>query len=174
MPARSAPVVWLCAAEQRAWRSFVVASQLLMDQLDRELQRDAGMSHAYYGILVALSEQPALTMRMSDLARLMRFSKTRISEAVARLEARGWVQRVPCPRDRRSTYAVLTQSGFAALSRAAPGHVEGVRQHVMDRLSAEQIEQLRAIAEAIAEPLLVSAGFESHACLGDPPATASD
>jgi DNA-binding MarR family transcriptional regulator len=155
---------WLTDSEQRAWRAFVMASQLLMEQLDRELQRDAGMSHAYYGILVALSEQPARTVRMTDLARLLRYSKTRLSEAVARLEARGWVVRQPCPTDRRSTFAVLTDDGFAALESAAPGHVEGVRRHVFDRLTPEQVTQLRDVGEAIAAPLMEAAGFDLAAC----------
>jgi DNA-binding MarR family transcriptional regulator len=163
-PARPASARWLTSSEQRAWRAFAIASQLLMDQLDRELQRDAGISHAYYSILVALSEQPGRAMRMTDLARLVRYSKTRLSEAIARLEAHGWVSRQPCPTDRRSTFAVLTDAGFAALDAAAPGHVAGVRHHVFDRLTREQVTQLRAICEAIAAPLLHAAGFDPDVC----------
>jgi DNA-binding MarR family transcriptional regulator len=167
MPARTSRRVrtrWLTDAEQCAWRAFVITSQLLMEQLDRELQRDAGMSHAYYGILVALSEQPRRALRMTDLARLLRYSKTRLSEAIARLETRGWVTREPCPTDRRSTLAVLTDSGFKALDAAAPGHVEGVRRHVFDRLTAQQVTQLREIGEVIAQPLMAAAGFDLQSC----------
>jgi DNA-binding MarR family transcriptional regulator len=160
----SARTAWLTDAQQRAWRAFVMASQLLLDQLDRELQRDAGMSHAYYGILVALSEQPLRAVRMSDLARFLRYSKTRLSEAVSRLEARGWVRREPCPTDRRSTFAVLTDDGFAALETAAPGHVTGVRRHVFDRLTPRQVNQLREISQAIAAPLLEAAGYDPDDC----------
>ena len=49
---------WLDPDEQRTWRAFLTASRALMDTLDRELQRDAGMPHAYYEILVRLSETP--------------------------------------------------------------------------------------------------------------------
>jgi DNA-binding MarR family transcriptional regulator len=160
----SARTAWLTNEEQRAWRAFLMATHLLMDQLDRELQHDAGMAHAYYAILVALSEQPGRVMRMSDLARLLRYSKTRLSEAVGRLESRGWVRREPCPTDRRSTFAVLTDAGFAALDAAAPGHVTGVRRHVFDRLTPEQIHQLRDISQAIAAPLLEAAGFDPDHC----------
>jgi len=166
-PARAVTPRWLSKSEQHAWRAFVMATQLLMDQLDRELQRDAGISHAYYAILVALADQPNRTLRMTDLARLLRYSKTRLSEAIARLEARGWVSRQPCPSDRRSIYAVLTVTGFEALEAAAPRHVEGVRQHVFDRLTRAQVGQLRAIAEAIGTPLLIDAGFDPTTCPGD-------
>jgi DNA-binding MarR family transcriptional regulator len=163
-PARPASPRWLSPPEQRAWRAFVIAAQLLLDQLDRELQRQAGLSHADYAILVALSEQPHRALRMTDLARLVRYSKTRLSETIARLEARGWVARQPCQSDRRVTFAVLTEPGLAALEAAAPGHVASVRRHVFDRLSAEQVGQLRAIGEAIAFPLMEAAGFDPHAC----------
>ena len=141
-----------------------MASQLLMDQLDRELQRDAGMTHAYYAILVALSEQPERYMRMTDLARGLRFSKSRLSEAITRLESRGWITRQPCPTDRRSTFAVLTDEGFRALEAAAPGHVEGVRRHVFERLTLQQVSDLTEISDAIATPLMQLAGFGPDAC----------
>ncbi|GAB3802949.1 hypothetical protein GCM10027605_23820 [Micromonospora zhanjiangensis] len=49
---------WLEPHEQHTWRSFVAATRALMDALDRQLQRDAGIPHAYYEILVRLSEAP--------------------------------------------------------------------------------------------------------------------
>ena len=64
-----------------------------MDRLDRELQRDAGMPHAYYEILVRLSEQPDRSLRMSELAERSQSSRSRVSHAVARLEEAGWVRR---------------------------------------------------------------------------------
>ncbi len=140
---------WLDPQEQQAWRAFVAATQLLFDQLDRELQRDAGMPHAYYVILVRLSEAPGRAMRMSDLAERSQSSRSRLSHAVARLEQAGWVRRESCPTDRRGTVAVLTDQGFAALAAAAPGHVAGVRAHVFDQLTPTQVEQLHGVSEAL-------------------------
>ena len=144
---------WLDAEEQRTWRAFLGATKLLFEQLDRELQRDAGMPHAYYEILVVLSEAPRRTLRMSDLAARARSSRSRLSHAVAKLEAQGWIRRRPCPDDRRGQLAELTDAGFSALSAAAPGHVEGVRAHLFDQLSEEQLGQLRRISEAVVRHL---------------------
>jgi DNA-binding MarR family transcriptional regulator len=144
---------WLDADEQRTWRGFFAASQLLFDRLDRELQRDAGMPHAYYEILVRLSEAPDRSLRMSDLARHTRSSRSRLSHAVARLEERGWVARRDCDTDKRGQIAALTGAGLDALKAAAPGHVDGVRTHLFDPLSPEQITQLREISETIAAKL---------------------
>jgi DNA-binding MarR family transcriptional regulator len=140
---------WLDDDEQRTWRAFLSASRLLFDRLDRELQRDAGMPHAYYEILVRLSESPDRSARMSELADATLSSRSRMSHAVARLEAAGWVRRDECPTDRRGAIAVLTDEGFAALAAAAPGHVEGVRTHLFDQLSPEQLAQLRKISDAL-------------------------
>ena len=144
---------WLDSDEQRTWRAFLSASRALMDTLDRELQRDAGMPHAYYEILVRLSESPGRQLRMSDLAEAAGSSRSRLSHAVARLEAAGWVRREECPTDRRGQVALLTDEGFATLAAAAPGHVEGVRRHLFDALSPAQVTQLRQIGETLAEHL---------------------
>ncbi|MBM0279214.1 MarR family winged helix-turn-helix transcriptional regulator [Micromonospora tarensis] len=144
---------WLNPDEQRTWRAYLTASRALMDTLDRELQRDAGMPHAYYEILVRLSEAPGRQLRMSDLAEAAGSSRSRLSHAVARLESAGWVRREDCPTDRRGQIAVLTDDGFATLAAAAPGHVEGVRRHLFDALSPAQVDQLRRISETLAERL---------------------
>jgi DNA-binding MarR family transcriptional regulator len=144
---------WLDAEEQNAWRAYLTATRGLGDTLDRELQRDSGIPHAYYEILVRLSEAPDRALRMSSLAESSNSSRSRLSHAVARLEEAGWVERQDCPTDRRGQVAALTDKGFAALAAAAPGHVRGVREHLFDRLSREQVQQLREICEAIAEPL---------------------
>ncbi|WP_433134246.1 MarR family winged helix-turn-helix transcriptional regulator [Micromonospora sp. CA-240977] len=144
---------WLDSDEQRTWRAYLTASRALMDTLDRELQRDAGMPHAYYEILVRLSESPGRRLRMSDLAEAAGSSRSRLSHAVARLEAAGWVRREDCPTDRRGQIALLTDEGFATLAAAAPGHVEGVRRHLFDALSPAQVDQLRRISETLADHL---------------------
>jgi DNA-binding MarR family transcriptional regulator len=147
----SIPVVtqWLEEPEQRAWRAFLAASRQLLDTLDRELQRDAGMPHTYYEILVRLSEAPRRRLRMSELADAMSGSRSRLSHAVDRLEAAGWARRVACPTDGRGQFAVLTDQGVRALATAAPGHVGGVRRHLFDALTPEQVEQLADIGEAV-------------------------
>ncbi len=153
---------WLDADEQRAWRAYLSATQLLTAQLDRELQRDSGIPHAYYEILVRLSEAPGRVLRMSELAHAAESSRSRLSHAVARLEEAGWVRRESCPTDRRGSFARLTDAGFAALEAAAPAHVASVRRHLVDRLSRAQLEQLREICEAVVAGLRADAEGASH------------
>jgi|CZKW01.1.fsa_nt_gi DNA-binding MarR family transcriptional regulator len=140
---------WLSADEQSAWRMFLAACQTVFAAVDVQLQRDYGIPHGYYEILVRLSEAPGHALRMSQLAEASTSSKSRLSHAVARLEERGWITRTSCPTDRRGQIAQLTDDGFAALAGAAPGHVEQVRRSMMDLLSPEQIGQLRQISAAL-------------------------
>ena len=145
---------WLSDEEQCAWRAFLAAIQLLTDELDRELQRDADMPHTYYEILVALSEAPDRALRMSQLAERCWSSRSRLSHAVSRLEEAGWVRREACPTDKRGALAVLTDQGFSALEAAAPGHVEAVRRAVFDVLTPDQVRQLGEISATIRDGLV--------------------
>src|SRR3954465_12918196 len=140
---------WLTAEEQRAWRAYIESTKVLMDALDRQLQRDAGMPHAYYEILVRLSEADGRSLRMSELADSTLSSRSRLSHAVARLEERGWVVREDCLTDRRGQNARLTDEGFAVLAAAAPGHVAAVRRLVVDVLTPKQLATMAAIGAAI-------------------------
>ena len=140
---------WLSPEELRAWMAWVATTTLLDGALDRQLQRDSGMPHAYYLILAMLSDAPKHTLRMSDLAAATQSSQSRLSHAVTRLERQGLVHRRPCPDDRRSTFATLTEEGWEVLRAAAPGHVRTVRDNVFDALTAEQVAQLESICRTI-------------------------
>jgi len=144
---------WLTDDEQRTWRAFLEATRRLDEQLDRELQHEAGMPLTYYTILAMLSEAPGRTLRMSELARITWSSRSRLSHAVDRLEEKGWVTRISCPSDKRGAFALLTDAGFAVLEAAAPGHVEGVRRHMFDQLTPEQVETLGTISQKLAQRL---------------------
>lgn len=144
---------WLSADEQCVWRSYMHARMLLDDHLDRQLQRDAGMPHVYYGLLVQLAEAPQRRMRMTELAMHAKITRSRLSHAITRLERNGWVRREDCASDKRGQFAVLTDRGHRMLESAAPGHVEAVRQAIFDRLSPEQQRALGEIMQAVAEGL---------------------
>jgi DNA-binding MarR family transcriptional regulator len=145
---------WLNPTERRTWLGWIMSTRLLWAELERDLQRDAGMPFGYYDLLVILSESPHRTRRMSELADATQSSRSRLSHAVSRLEALGWIRRETCPDDRRGANAVLTDEGFAVLEAAAPHHVESVRQHLFDQLSPQQLEHLREMNERLLTHLL--------------------
>ena len=140
---------WLDDDEQRTWRAFLAVQRLLFDRLERQLQRDSGLPMTYYEILVRLSEAPDHTLRMSQLADSALSSRSRLSHAVARLEAEGWVRRRACAEDRRGSFAQLTEEGMAKLRAAAPEHVEAVRTELFDALTPAQLRALREISDTV-------------------------
>jgi DNA-binding MarR family transcriptional regulator len=144
---------WLSAEEDRAWRACMAMTERLRAQVARDLLVDTGLSDADYVVLVNLSEAPGQRVRMSDLAARLDWSKSRLSHQLARMQARGLVERAECPSDARGAFAVLAPAGLAEIERAAPMHVESVRRHLIDVLDAEQLEQLAAIAERVVEHL---------------------
>jgi DNA-binding MarR family transcriptional regulator len=145
---------WLDPQERRIWLGGVFTSRLLGEEIERDLQRDSGLSFGHYEIMVMLSETPTRARRMSELADATQSSRSRLSHAVARLEELGWVRRETCAEDRRGQLAVLTDTGYAALEAAAPMHVESVRRHFFDQLSPEQLLELRDVQMTLLDHLL--------------------
>ncbi len=144
---------WLNDSEMTAWRAYIVGSALLEHRLNRELQTAHGLSMADYEILVRLSEQPGRQLRMSELADYVAHSKSRISHQIRRLEAEDLVRRAECPSDGRGIFALLTDKGAAMLERAAPTHVAGVREHLVDLLDPEEQRVLGGIFERVVDRL---------------------
>ena len=125
---------WLDADEQRAWRTLLRFSVLLLDRLDTDLRAAHGIGLADYEILVQLSEAPGRARRMSELANLALVSRSRLTHRVDRLADAGLVTREPCPTDRRGMFAVLSDAGMRLLEEAAPTHVAGVRRYAIEPL----------------------------------------
>src|SRR3954465_1439746 len=144
---------WLDDRQQRTWRAWLAASELLPRVLDTQLQRDAGLTHPAYVVLAMLSEAPHRSRRMSDLARRANQSQSRLSHTVARLEQRGWVRRERSPEDGRGNIAVLTDAGWDIVRSLAPGHVEAVREAMFDALTEEQTRAMREALELALERL---------------------
>jgi DNA-binding MarR family transcriptional regulator len=140
---------WLTEDERAAWLRLVAVVELLPGVLDSQLRAEAGLTHFEYFVLAMLSEAPERTVRMAALAQRTNATLPRLSHVVRRLEDRGLVERFPCPEDGRATNARLTAAGWDTVVAAAPGHVDTVRRHVLDTLSAVQVEELREIADAL-------------------------
>jgi DNA-binding MarR family transcriptional regulator len=147
MPNMSSDFRWLTAEEQRVWRRWLTLNAQLSATLQRELQDDAGLSTQDYEVLVHLTDNPEGRMRVTDLARLMQWERSRVSHHVTRMERRRLVQRVECAEDGRGAFVVITPQGRAAIEQAAPGHVNTVRRLVFDALTTEEVDAFATIIE---------------------------
>lgn len=144
---------WLDEIEARAWRAWVECTGRVARRLERQLRDDSGLTFDDYEVLVRLSEAPGRRLRMSELAARAIQSPSRLSQRIDRLAERGFVRRCRDSADRRVVHAELTEEGFAALDAAAPGHVEAVREALVDRLDRDELACLGEVLGRLAAAL---------------------
>lgn len=151
----------LTGEDLETWNSYLLATRLLFDELERRLIEDAGISLPDFILLFRLGEAGDQGMRMSELADSAVFSRSRISHAFSRLEAEGWVERRSCPTDRRGSYGFLTDPGRFKLDDAKTTHTEVVRRYFLDSIGdAEQA--FRDVTDTMRSAL--GAGATDPAC----------
>ncbi|MUL76062.1 MarR family winged helix-turn-helix transcriptional regulator [Mycolicibacterium sp. CBMA 226] len=143
--------MWLTDDQQDLWRAYLAMSGRLQAALNRQLQRDHGLSLADYDVLVALSELP--DCRMGELGAHLGWEQSRVSHQLTRMRARGLIERSGSADDRRAAVVTLTAGGRDALEAAAPGHAELVRAVVFDGMSRSQVEAVRRWTATVLERL---------------------
>src|SRR5436189_5229620 len=109
----------------RAWRLYFESALALIDVLDAELERDAGIPMRWYDALVHLEETPG-GLRMNELAERILYSKSGFTRVVDRMEEAGLVRRVRPKNDRRSILVLLTDAGRKTMERARRHHWHGI------------------------------------------------
>ncbi len=137
---------WLSETQLSSWLRFAAVLELLPSALDAQLTRDEQLTHYDYFTLAMLSEAESRTLRMTALAARTNATLPRLSRVISRLEQDGFVLRAPCAQDRRATNVSLTQAGWDKVRQAAPGHVQAVRELVINALSPAQLDQLSVIS----------------------------
>lgn len=154
MSTDTSDVRWLDAEQQRTWRAYLVGTTLLMDRLDRDLRERHGLSMPEYEIMVRLSEAPGHRLRMAVLADSLSHSRSRVTHTVSRMEIAGLVTRDPCVSDGRGVEAVLTERGMEVLREAAPTHVRGVRELLVDLVGEEDFAAVGRVFNAVSDQLV--------------------
>jgi DNA-binding MarR family transcriptional regulator len=145
----SPEVRWLTQQEQHLWRGWLKLNTELASALHRELQEDAGLSMPDFEVLVHLTDNPQGRVRVTDLAGLLQWERSRVSHQVKRMECRGLVKRAECSEDRRGAFVVITSQGRTAIEDAAPGHVRAVRRLMFDPLSEEETVALAVVIDKL-------------------------
>jgi DNA-binding MarR family transcriptional regulator len=139
--------------EQAAWRGLVSMQARLRSVLASELQRRFGLSEPDYAVLVELSEAPAGGLRLRDLGVRLAWEKSRVSKQIARMAARGLVERKGFVTDARGAVAVLTDAGRDVIARANPVHIAQVRKWYISALTPDQLDAMIEICAAISDNL---------------------
>jgi DNA-binding MarR family transcriptional regulator len=132
----------------RAWRLYFESALALIDVLDAELERDAGITLRWYDALVHLEETPE-GLRMNELAERILYSKSGFTRVVDRLEEAGLVRRVRPGNDRRSILVVLTDEGRTTMDRARRHHRHAIEQHFSSHLTDTDVKSLARALEKL-------------------------
>jgi DNA-binding MarR family transcriptional regulator len=140
---------WLTPEERAAWLATSALMVKLPAALDSQLYADAGISFFDYMVLAVLSEQPDHSLQMSEIARFVSGSLSRLSHAAGRLERQGLLTRTRLPGSGRPTLARLTEAGWDKVVATAPGHVARVRELLIDAVAPGQLAALQGIGEIV-------------------------
>ncbi|MFI7665762.1 MarR family winged helix-turn-helix transcriptional regulator [Nocardia sp. NPDC049526] len=141
-------VRWLSDDEQQTWQAFIRLRQRLDAALSAGLAQD-GLSTADYELLVPLSAAPGGCLRAKELAAEVCWEKSRLSKHLARMAARGLVDRRTAKDDARGILVELTPEGRKVLEKAAPNHVELVRRIFVDPMTPAEARALRSLADKV-------------------------
>ncbi|WP_411720118.1 MarR family winged helix-turn-helix transcriptional regulator [Mycetocola sp.] len=137
------------ASGMTAWASYRRMQVRLTERLNRELSEVAGLSQADLEVLTVLSENPDDSVRDISLRCGLEWEKSRLSHQLRRMEARGLVARGACFEDNRSSTVALTDVGREAAARGREVEATVIARHLGTALSAEQLDRLGTMAEAV-------------------------
>jgi DNA-binding MarR family transcriptional regulator len=132
-----------------AWHAFIRAHARVVRLLESELEAEQGLTLPAYEVLAHLTEAPDGRLRMSDLAAVSVLTPSGLTRVVDKLVREGYVERQRCASDARVVYAAVTDTGVERVRQAYPTHLSGVRRHLVDRLSTEQLTAIRDALEPL-------------------------
>jgi DNA-binding MarR family transcriptional regulator len=142
-------VRWLTEDEERSWRALQLMQLRIEAEMARDLAAVGELSYSEYLVLVGLTDAPDERLRSFELAERLSWERSRLSHLVARMEARGLLERQACESDRRGCFLIMTEAGRRAIDAAAPVHVASVRRLFFDHLSSSQVAAVGDAAESV-------------------------
>ncbi len=100
-----------------------------------------------YAAMSAIRDTPDLDA--TRLAAAVAFDRSTLGDVLERLEAKGWVVRVPSPSDRRVKKLALSEAGAALLQAVQPG-VRRVQEQLLAPFPAAEHEAVLAMLRRLA------------------------
>jgi DNA-binding MarR family transcriptional regulator len=129
-------------AALEAWRSYLQSHASILRELDAELVAVHGMTTRDYEVLLFLAQAPERMLPMSGLATSTMLTRSGITRLVDGLVKAGLIERVPCSKDARISYARLTDLGYEKLRQAGCTHIASIQRLFLKHFSPEEIDQL--------------------------------
>lgn len=98
-----------------------------------------GIAGPWFEVLLRLLRTPDHKLPMSKLAREVSLTTGGFTKLADRLERHGYLERVPCPDDRRAVFATLTTSGLELATRTRDRHARLLREFLLGPLGADGV-----------------------------------
>ncbi|MEY9894355.1 DNA-binding MarR family transcriptional regulator [Catenulispora sp. MAP5-51] len=128
-----------------AYFALMEVSSLLQYAVDEHLRADGDLSYVQFQILARLVDAPEGRLRMTDLADGVVYSRSGLTYQAGLLEKRELITRSSSPDDERSVIVTVTDAGRELIAHVLPGHVDRVRQLLIDPMADEDIATLSAV-----------------------------
>jgi DNA-binding MarR family transcriptional regulator len=128
-----------------AWRSFLQSHASILRALDADLVAEHGMTSRDYEVLLYLSQAPDRALAMSAIAEATMLTRSGITRLIDGLVAGGLIERAPCAKDARISYAQLTDAGYEKLRSAGCTHVAGIQRMFLEHFTPEEIDVLASL-----------------------------
>jgi DNA-binding MarR family transcriptional regulator len=128
-----------------AWVNLIRGQSAAIRVINAQLVADHGLTINDFECMLLLSRAEDRRLRRVDLAEQLILTASGVTRLLDGLEKEGWVDRAACAADRRVTYAVLTDEGYAKLRDASKTHVADLRSYFEARYSSEELEQLAGL-----------------------------
>ena len=135
-----------------AYFALMEAGELLKHHVEQQLRRDGALSYVQFRILAQLMEHGG-SLRMTDLADGVVYSRAGLTYQASILEKEGLVARHPSPEDERSTMVQLTIRGRERLETVVPGHVALVAHEMFGQLSEADIAAMADVLTRLRDHL---------------------
>lgn len=141
----SDPTPGLNSQQLGAYFALMEVSNLLQYAVDEHLRADGDLSYVQFEILARLVDALGGRLRMTDLADGLVYSRSGLTYQAGLLDKRGLITRSPSPDDERSVIVTVTAAGRDLIARVLPGHVDRVRQLLIEPMTGEDLAALGAI-----------------------------
>lgn len=126
-------------------RAYLLSSQLL----DAQLQ-DFGLGRTQWQIMFHLAHEGSVSQRV--LQKKLHVESATLTNLVASLVRKGWIQQLPDPKDKRSKYLQLTPRG-KEVWKTLPDPLRAIQDKMTQGIPRADIEQARQVLMRVVENL---------------------
>ncbi len=133
--------------------AFSEVGALLSHAVEEQLRRDGDLTYVHFQILATLGDSGSGSLRMTDLADRIVYSRSGVTYQAGRLEQRRLITRAPSTEDERSTVVSLTAEGRKLLGQVISGHTALVQRMLFATLSDNDVAVLGTILGRVRDRL---------------------